>query len=165
MLTDSDFEEIRQLFARYSHTLDFGDAEGFAACFTEDGALDTSSPEDGVLGVHSGHVALRKFVGTTAEYSGGNVRQSALNVLIEGDETKARANSFVFISRAYDDLTNAYGRPSEATRASLETTGMFFDELVKVDGRWRFSLRQFRNDGLPDVLDRVLKPVTLGPLR
>ena len=163
MITETDIEEIRQLFARYSQTLDLGDVEGFVSCFAEDGSLDTNLPGEGMAGVHQGHDGLRKFAAANADYSGGCVRQSALNLLIEGDDENARASSFVFVTRAFDDVTNAYGRPSEATRSALETTGMFFDELVKPDGRWLFARRQYRQDGTPDVLERVLKPVAVGP--
>lgn len=163
MMTDTDLEEIRQLFARYSHTLDFGDSDGFVACFTPDGLLDTSASDVELAGIHNGPDALKKFATTSADFSAGCTRQSALNVLVDGDGERARASSFVLVTRAHDDVTNAYGKPSEVTRSSLDTTGMYFDELAKVDGRWLFSRRQFRYDGTPDVLDRLFAPVRIGP--
>ena len=164
-LTVDDLEGIRQVIARCSQTLDLGDAEGFAACFAEDGILDTSAPEDGLTGIHQGHEELRRFAAATKEYTGGCVRQSAVNIAIEGDEATARATSYAIVTRAYADLSNPRGRPSDTkgTRAELETTGMYFDEFVKLDGRWLFSRRQFRHDGLPDVLARVLRPFVAGP--
>ena len=162
-MTDADYEELRQLFARYSQTLDFGDAEGFASCFVEDGVLDTSAPEDGLTGVHRGRDALRRFATASVECSGGRVRQSGVNELIEGDGTSARATSYVIVTRAYDEATTGHGKPSQVTQSDWETTGMYFDEFVKVDGRWLFSRRQFRHDGLPDVLDRAHAAVTIGP--
>ena len=90
-MTDADCEDVLQLFARYSQTLDFGDVEGFVSCFTEDGSLDTSSPEEGVAGVHQGQSALRDFVSATLEYTAGRVRQSAVNPIIEGVVTTATA--------------------------------------------------------------------------
>ena len=165
MMTEADYSEIRQLVAKYSETLDFGDIDGFVSCFAEDGVVDTSSPEAGLSGVHKGHAALRKFASATLEYTGGLVRQTAFNVLIDGDGQSARASSFAFLTRAYHDQTRAnYGRGvSQVTRSALDTTGMYYDELVKVNRRWLFSRRQFRHDGLPDVIERVMMPTTIGP--
>jgi len=163
-MTDADHEEVRQLFARYSQTLDFGDAEGFVACFVEDGVLDTSAPEEGLSGVHRGREALRRFAVASTEYSAGRVRQSSLNVLVEGDGQTARATSYVIVTRAYPDATKPHLKPSPVTRSELTTTGMCFDELVKVQGRWLLSRRQFRHDGLPEVLERVERPITAGAL-
>jgi SnoaL-like protein len=158
-MTDSDYEAIRQLFARYSQTLDFGDAEGFAACFAADGALDSSSPEEDLGGVHRGHEELRKFVSASMEYSAGRVRQSAVNSLIEGDGTSARASSYGIVTRDYGPPLV----PGHVTYSVLVTTGMFFDELVKEDGGWVFARREFRHDGLPEVLGRVGHPTAIGP--
>jgi uncharacterized protein (TIGR02246 family) len=162
-MTDSDYDEIRQLVARYSQTLDFGDAEGFAACFVEDGVLDTSAPEDGLTGVHRGRDALQRYAAAAVEYTAGRVRQSCVNLLIEGDGATAKATSYVIVTRAYDEWTNAHGKSGQVTQSDWETTGMCFDELVKHDGRWLFATRQFRHDGLPDVLQRTYMPVTIGP--
>ena len=164
-MTVDDIEGIRQVIARFSQTLDFGDAEGFAACFVENGILDTTAPEDGLTGIHQGREELRRFATVATEYTAGCVRQSAVNTMIEGDGATARATSYAVITRAYADLSNPRGRPSETkgTRAEMETTGMYFDEFVKVDGQWLFSRRQFRHDGLPAVLERTLTPITVGP--
>ena len=162
-LTDADYEGIRQLFARYSQTLDFGDARGFAACFAEGGSLDTSSPEEGLSGEHRGHEELRAFATSALEYSAGYVRHVALNTLIEGDGTSARATSFAIVTRAYADAPSAWSGHDTHTYSTLDTTGMFFDELVKVEEGWLFSRREFRHDGLPDVLERARQPITIGP--
>jgi ketosteroid isomerase-like protein len=158
-LTETDYTEIRQLFARYSQTLDFGDAEGFLACFAADGVLDTSAPEDGLGGVHRGHDELRAYCAVAMEYSAGRVRQSAVNSLIDGDGASARATSYVIVTRDYGPPLV----PGHVTYSVLVTTGMYFDELIKADGRWVFSRREFRHDGLPDVLERVGESVVVGP--
>ena len=162
-LADEDLEEIHQLLARYSQTLDFGDADGFASCFVEDGVLDTSAPEEGLAGAHRGRAELRRFATASTKYTGGRVRQSALNVLVEGDGATARGTSYVIVTRAYEEATSAHGKPSQVTQSDWETTGMYFDEFVKLDGRWLFLRRQFRHDGLPDVLQRANAAVTIGP--
>jgi SnoaL-like domain len=158
-MTDLDYEAIRQLFARYSQTLDFGDADGFAACFAENGTLDTSSPEEGLGGTHEGQDGLRKFAAAATEYDAGRVRHSAVNALIDGDGASARASSYAIVTRDYGPPI----APGDLTHSELLTTGMFFDELVKIDGRWLFARRTFRHDGLPEVLDRFGKPGTVSP--
>lgn len=167
MLNALDFELIQQLMARHSQTLDFGDAAGFASCFAPDGVLDTDSPQIGLGGVHRGYAALADFVATSLEYSAGLVRQTTFCQLIEGDGDTAKASSFALTTRAYDDPTIAdYGRGNrEVTRSFVETTGMYFDEFVKLDGRWVFASRQYRQDGGAEVLERVMTPVTIGPRR
>jgi hypothetical protein len=160
---DSNDDLIRQLFARFSQTLDLGDSHGFAACFAEAGLLDTSAPGEGLTGVHQGAHELRSFASGALEYSAGRVRHFVVDPLIEVDGTTATATSNVLVTRAYDSLTAARGLPSDDTRSVLETCGMFFDELVKVDRQWVFSRRQFRHAGMPEVAERVMTPVTIGP--
>jgi hypothetical protein len=158
-MNEDDFEEIRQLLARCSQSLDFGDADGFAACFTADGVLESTAPEEGLGGSHRGREELRTFVRTAQTYAAGHVRHSAVNSLIEGDGTSARASSYAIVTRDY-------GRPileGETTFTALATTGLFFDELVKSDDRWLFSRRRFVLDGLPEVLERVGKPIPGEP--
>ena len=147
-----DSEAIRQLFARYSLALDFGDVVGVVSCFTADGVLDTNAPEAGVTGVHRGQEDLQRFVAASSEYSAGRVRSSALNLLIDIDGATARATSCLLVTRTHG-----------SEKAELETSGMFFDELARVDGRWRFARRVYRQDGSPEVLDRLYAPVAVGP--
>ena len=158
-LMDLDYEEIRALFARFSHALDFGDADGFVGCFADDGVLDTRAPEPELHGSRSGAAGLRQFVAASVEYNVGKVRHAVACPVIEGDGSSGRATSYVVVTRDY-------GPPEESgdlTHSDLVTTGMFFDQLAKVDGRWVFKRREFRHDGLPDVLKRVKRPITAGP--
>lgn len=157
-----DTDDLYQLFATYSHSLDLGDADAFAECFAEDGTLDTSQVEDGLAGLHRGRDELRRFARASLEYSRGRVRQSSLNVLLDGRGAHARASSYVVVTRAHSDATNVHGQPSDAVNSVLETTGMFFDELGKIDGRWVFRTRVFRHDGLPEIVGRLSAPLVVG---
>jgi uncharacterized protein (TIGR02246 family) len=38
-LSTDDLFAIQQLYARYNHAIDFGDPDGWAACFVEDGVF------------------------------------------------------------------------------------------------------------------------------
>jgi ketosteroid isomerase-like protein len=150
-MTDTDYTEIRELLARSSQTFDLGDVEGFVACFAKDGALRSSSTAEELVGMHEGRAELRKFATAAMVYSAGHARHSAVNTLIDGDGTGARATSYVIVSRDYGPPS----APGQLTYSELVTTGMCFDQLVKIDGRWVFARREFRHDGLPDVLERV----------
>jgi hypothetical protein len=157
-MTEWDYEEIRQLLARHSQALDFGDVEGFVGCYTSEGTLTTDSPEEGLRGSHSGAEELRAYAHIYLEHAGGHLRQSVVNTLIGGDESSARALSYVIVSRDF-------GRPilaGETTHSTLVTTGLVSDDLVKVDGRWLFARREFSQDGRPEVMGRVGRPVVLG---
>jgi ketosteroid isomerase-like protein len=160
-LTDLDYEAIRELLALYTQTLDFADTDGFVGCFAPDGTLDTSYPEPGLSGAHRGHDELREFVSAANEHNAGRVRHAAVCPLIEGDGSSARASSYAVVTRDFGPPI----APGDLTHSELVTTGMFFDELIKLDGRWVFARREFRHDGLPEVLERVGKPVTVGPVR
>jgi hypothetical protein len=162
-ITEADFDAIHQLFARYSQTLDLGDADGFAACFTEDGILDTTAPEPELNGVHQGHDALRQYAAASVEYTAGRNRQSALNTHIEGDHHAAKATSYAIVTRTYPDATKPHLKPSPINYATLQTTGLYLDELRNEEGGWLIAKRQFRHDGLPDALDRIRKPLSAGP--
>ncbi|MDZ7729253.1 MAG: nuclear transport factor 2 family protein [Dehalococcoidia bacterium] len=54
-LSTDDRLEIQELYARYNHALDFGDASGWAGCFTPDGVF--ASPN----GTFSGTEQLQQF--------------------------------------------------------------------------------------------------------
>ena len=62
-LTSQDHDEIRQLYARYAHTIDTGDAEGWADTFTV----------DGVFGNAHGRAALVEFVHTVYKQNQNSV--------------------------------------------------------------------------------------------
>lgn len=156
---ETDYEAIRQLFARFGQTHDWADDNGFAACFAPDGVFDTSFISGELAGEHRGHDALKAYVTGALAYSGGRMRHSPAQSLIELDGETARASSYVVITRDY-------GPPrvsGDLTHSELITTGMYWDELRKIGGRWLFARRVFRHDGLPDVLARIGKPLTVGP--
>jgi ketosteroid isomerase-like protein len=159
-LDEHDYDGIRQLFARFSHALDLGDAGGLAECFTQDGVLATTLPEEGLGGVHEGRAAIREFGGRAHQFNAARVRHSAVNTIIEGDGQGARASSSVLISRDYGP-PNASGH---ITYSELVTTAMFHDELVRVDGRWLFARRELQHDGLPVTRGRLGNEVKVGPL-
>ena len=129
--TLEDREEIRELYARYAFTIDYGPYDEWVKCFTADGVFD--SPR---LGRHEGHDALTKFTATyKASRGDAEVRHMMTNVIfrIEGDMAKGGCY-----------LTYYHCKNGKAT---LQAIGRYKDELRKVDGEWLFHYRRVFIDG------------------
>ena len=160
-LSALDYADLQQLLNRYSHTLDFGDIEGFIDCFTEDAVFSAISMPL-LDGAHRGHDALRKFARTGNKIAGGHIRHSALSALFEEDgaEGKARSSSYFLVTRDLGFPPTGYLAGNGG--AELVCTGLYIDKMVKQDGKWRFRERTCRYDAYPDVLARVNQPVDLS---
>ncbi|MEM7288618.1 MAG: nuclear transport factor 2 family protein [Actinomycetota bacterium] len=125
-LTTDDQVEIWALYNRYNHTIDSGDGPGFAACFTEDGHLDTGS------GTQVGADAISTFAAANKEMMPG-LRHLAHNVVTDGDGEVATGSAFLV---AYD-VTGGH---------KVLATGTYADDLVKTPAGWRFTKRVFTSD-------------------
>jgi hypothetical protein len=127
-LSAQDYFEIQQLYARYNIAIDNGDAEGWAATFTPDGAFNTSV----------GHDALVNFVKTWREKLNGATRKHWNNNLqLTGNSTEA--SGYVYLM-----LLDISTKP-----ASILTTGTYTDSLIKTKDGWRFSKRVTKGDTAP----------------
>jgi uncharacterized protein (TIGR02246 family) len=127
---------IQQLYARQSHAIDSGDARGWAACFTSDGAFRSPTYGAPVVGTE----ALTAFAADFAQAAAdaGVVRRHwttalALEIATDGS-VAARCYAMV--------LATAVGE-----RPVIERTVVFHDRLVRRDGRWLIEERQVRVDG------------------
>jgi uncharacterized protein (TIGR02246 family) len=120
-----DYEAIRQLVARYNHSFDGRDTDGWLAVWTEDGELvypDGSSTK--------GHAALREMVNGPGAGSGRHVTS---DFIIEVDGDTARQKAY------FNYLDRSNGHRSF-------TFGIYDDELVRQDGRWLFKRRRVTTD-------------------
>ncbi|WP_415854165.1 nuclear transport factor 2 family protein [Sinomonas sp. G460-2] len=153
-----DYDAIRNLFARYSQAYDFGDAEGVARMFTEDGVLDTTAPAPEFGGVFRGPDEIRKHVESATSYFAGRIRTSPAQSVVNLDGDVARATSYAITTRDYGPPEI----PGDLTHSELFTTGMYFDELRRDGGEWKFVRREYRHDAHADVLSRVGRPVAEG---
>ncbi len=130
-------EEIRRTIGEYTNRGDFGDADGFAALFTEDAELDI---KDGPT--HRGHAEIRGMVlgaplrpGAPGE--GGAPRRGPLHhhvssIHIEFDSPERARSSCYFV------VMGPHGP---------DHWGRYRDELVPMGGRWRFRHRRVSVDG------------------
>lgn len=159
-LSAMDYEEIRQLIARYSHCLDFQDFDGFVACFTPDGSFDSRSGRD-TTGLTQGSENLRKFAMSIGAITQGHSRHTVNTTLIEGDSLAARSSSYLTVTYDLGMPIGARAFHKEPPVVGISTGGLYVDEVVRHEGRWKFFKRTFRYDGHPDILARVGKPIDL----
>lgn len=124
-----DRTEIRELTARYGRYFDDGDAESFAATFTEDGIME-------VVGgpTTTGRYELTEMCKRTPW---GTMHVTVdPSVEVEGDKA-IQVVSIVVLSRP--------GSQSETPK--LVGTGRYVDDLVRTPDGWRFSRRRVTLDG------------------
>ena len=157
-LSPIDFEEIKQLHARYCHTLDFGDIDGLVSCFAPDGGFEIALVP-GHPATRRGTEALRRSpagVNTT-----GHGRHTTLGSITDGDGDTARSLSAVMMSCDYGPPVGK----GQVTRSQLCATGLYADDLVRVDGRWVYADRVFGGDETPAVVrERVAQRLTIAPV-
>lgn len=128
-----DRTKIRELTARYNRCFDDGDAEGFAATFTEDGAMEVAGGF-----VVEGRPALAQMC-RSVPYGIVHVTADAL-VEVDGDRATQDVTVMV-LQRPKPDAG-----PDERT-ARLDRSGRYHDELVRTADGWRFSRRTVILDG------------------
>ncbi len=123
-LTAQDYIEIQQLYARYAHTMDLGDAKGYADTFTSDGVF--------VVGdrITTGRAELT----TLAEgfySSDGTARHWNSQVLITPTADGATGSCYLL-------LVNTGVQP-----VGISISGIYQDKVVKTAAGWRFRERVF----------------------
>lgn len=125
-LSVEDQLAIQQLYARYNHAIDSGDASGWSACFTPDGTFASAT------GNFAGTQQLTEFAqGFAARLK---ARHWINNLVIEGDENGARGTCYLML------LLLAEGK------ANILTTGIYTDRLVRDGGAWKFASRSVAGD-------------------
>ena len=128
-----DYAATQNLYARYNHMSDAGDAEGYAACFAEDGELSIPG-----LGMSiRGRDDLRTFKQRDAARRGGRIRRHWNSGLfleaVDGNTMRGRC-----YLHGYD------GVPGEAP--ALRDIGVYEDTLIRDGGEWRFAKRLITMD-------------------
>jgi hypothetical protein len=151
--TESTYAEDRaaiiDLQNRYVLAMDYFDADGYAAVFTEDGVLDWARGE--VKGreairefMASGTYDLRRLNFAPAQTPDGKewpstVRHLVTNQVIEIEGDTARAISYWM----------NYGNNADRRKIEWLSFGSWDDRFVKVDGQWLFSRHTIYNEALP----------------
>ena len=143
-----DRAQIVDLQARYVMAMDYFDADGYAAVFAPDGVLDWAR------GIVRGRDAIREFMASgTYDLTRGaaeaktpdgrdwpsTVRHLITNQVIEVDGDKARALTYWI----------QFNNNADRTKVEWMLFGSWYDEFVKIDGEWFFSLHRIHNEGNP----------------
>jgi uncharacterized protein (TIGR02246 family) len=128
-----DRARIRELTARYNRCFDDGDPEGFAATFTENGAMEvTGGP------VTTGRDALAEMVRHTPY----GIVHVTVDAIIEVDGDRAVQDvTLLVVARPSADT------PREKRGSRLQRSGRYHDELVRTPEGWRFARRTATLDG------------------
>lgn len=144
-----DRAEIEDLMARYLFAMDWNDFDTYADCFTEDGTLDyAKGSTTGRENIRAEAKAFKENVGAIYTDVDGNpavlrhlLCQSVIRV--EGDRAW---HTGMWFEMANDGPRTPDGKRFTPT---VGTFGTYEDELVRVDGAWKFSFRNIRNEFLP----------------
>ena len=143
-----DRAEIEDLMARYLFAMDYNDFDTYADTFVEDGTLEFAQ------GSVTGRDAIREKARGFKEAVAGIYRDVDGNpailrhvlcqsvIRVEGD--KAWHTGFWF-ETANDGPRTPDGKRFTPTLGSF---GTYADELVRVDGEWKFFYRNIRNEFL-----------------
>jgi uncharacterized protein (TIGR02246 family) len=116
---------IRNLYSRYAHALDGGDAAAFVDCFAEDaGFWPNTGPFQPDKGRFAGRDAIGGFVVSTGDR---RPRHLILNLLIEVDPDTATTATATALFLLMDTASG-----------ELRALGQYHDDLSDgTDGRWR----------------------------
>jgi 3-phenylpropionate/cinnamic acid dioxygenase small subunit len=114
-----DRDEILQLLYRYNHTIDSGDADGWADTFIDDGRFDLGGR------LLQGRAEL---VGFASGVSG--TRHVVTNPLIDVTGDAARVRAYFML----------------LTGGAIAMVGVYDDDVVRTADGWRFASRVFTSD-------------------
>jgi hypothetical protein len=145
---------IEDLQARYMFAFDYGDPEGYAGTFTENGVLDYGAGEI------KGRKAIAEFIAagrkrteearakTPAGQQPTVSRHIINNMVIIVNGNKARGLAY------WTHMTSGANG-----RGTVDFFGHYEDEMVKVNGQWLFSRRRIYNEAIPEWASQYLNPV------
>ncbi len=145
---ESDLQELldkkacEELLMRYSHTLDWLDEEGQAACYWPDAQID--------YGFYTGDAEGFIPVVMAAELSAIRRWHLVGGLLIDIDGDVARAESYGF--------TVSATQAEDGSKQDHLFGGRYLDEMHKRDGEWRIASRRYALDftyQLPHGLDNL----------
>jgi uncharacterized protein (TIGR02246 family) len=136
---DSQWAEklaIQELCARYCHTIDSQDSDGWADCFTPNGTFEF----DGWA--ISGRDALREYAVIHTRFV--RCRHMTVNHLYEVSGDSASGTSTTVVTVATEGGYKIFGQSA------------YFDNLVKQDAQWRFAARRLKTDRLVADPDKAV---------
>lgn len=153
----SDYDEIRNLIASYSHYADDQDVDAYASNYTADGELIESgisiTPRSRIRELAR---RARELTASLPEPKGGKHLQMNSKIDLHGD----RASVVTDLLTIQVDSGKGW---------FIRGSGRYYDQMVKEDGHWRIKRREVRwhhglsidplNPGYEESLVRMLKDV------
>ena len=148
--SEADRAAIIDLQHRYVLAMDYFDADGYAAVFTEDGVLDWARGE--VKGraairefMSSGTYDLRKMNFQPAKTPDGRDWPSTVRHLVTNQVIEVNGNTARGVSYWMNYANNADRRKIEWL-----SFGSWDDQFVRLDGKWYFKRHTIYNEGNPN---------------
>jgi uncharacterized protein (TIGR02246 family) len=132
-LTAEDELQINALYRRYARAADEGDGEGYAACFTANGLLESVAGER--IEGRKALAAYARRVRDGARDRGVQLRMWLDNVLLEASGDGAVGSAYIL---AFEIAPGSAPRPI--------FSGIYEDRLVREDGRWLLAVRRAGSD-------------------
>jgi hypothetical protein len=147
---ESDRAAIIDLQHRYVLAMDYFDADGYAAVFTEDGVLDWARGEvKGRTAIRefmaSGTYDLRKMNFQPAKTPDGRDWPSTVRHLVTNQVIEVNGNTARGVSYWINYANNADRRKIEWL-----SFGSWDDQFVRLDGKWYFKRHTIYNEGNPN---------------
>lgn len=154
-----DRAEIEDLMARYLMAMDYNDFDTYADTFTEDGTLEYA--RGAVTGRENIRASAKGFkeavagIYTDVDGNPAILRHVLCQSVIRVEGDKAWHTGFWF------ETANDGPRLQEGGRVTptLGTFGIYEDELVRVDGDWKFAYRNIKNEFLAGRESGNVNPV------
>ena len=130
-ITPEDKVAVMNLIADYAFRLDSADLEGYVDNFAPDGVFD------GGGGRLEGREAIRDYVAGLLQNRPPGSSTGFRHIMgipsIHGDGDRCHAETYVMIPSGTED-----------GHIRVSMVGKYTDEIVRVDGRWRFAVRHIR---------------------
>lgn len=125
--TVEDRLAVLELFARYNWALETNHPEQAGALFTDDGVFD------GISGTYRGPDEVAHMGAKSRETDGPiNSQHWISNHVFEGDSERVEVRSM------------AMGPGFDGETFHMTFQGYYVDDIVKVEGEWKFAYRYFR---------------------
>lgn len=141
-----DRAAIIDLQSRYVYAMDYFDAEGYAGVFAEDGVLDWAG------GIVDGRDAIYEFMASgtydltqgapEAQAPDGRNWPSTVRHLITNQVVNVEGDT----AHAYTYWIQ-FNNNEDRRQVEWMLFGSWYDEFVKIDGEWFFSLHRIYNEG------------------
>ena len=141
-MSTSGEQAVRSLLNHYGFYIDTARFEAFAGLFAEDGVWGFEGAQ------YHGRQEILEFSKTVIVYPDGTTRtkhtSSNEEIVVDEDAGTARAESYVTVYQQTDAL------PIQPI-----FSGHYFDECVRIDGRWYFQSRTIRHGLMGDLSHHI----------